>query len=143
MSDEPIIDKLERLEREAEDWAGFVGDVCPVGKHADYAIHSENGSSCPGCAIDALISQHREQRERADRKVADWKLALKERDDLRHTVREQREALRAISEFGCDECDGDDNTCLHKWPAKPTNWCQTCIALAALAPNTEGEGTDG
>ena len=55
------------------------------------------------------------------------------------TVREQREALRAIGEFGCDQCD--DITCLDEQPDNPNEWCQTCIALAALAPDTEGEGT--
>ena len=57
------------------------------------------------------------------------------------TVREQREALEAISEFGCDECGDFGDTCLDRHSTEPTKWCQTCIALAALAPDTEGEGT--
>ena len=58
-----------------------------------------------------------------------------------HTVREQREALMAVSEFGCDECGDFGDTCLDRHSTEPTKWCQTCIAIAALAPDTEGERT--
>ena len=70
--------------------------------------------------------------------ISSLRAALAESEN---TVREQREALMAVSEFGCDECGDFGDTCLDRHSTEPTKWCQTCIAIAALAPNTEGEGT--
>ena len=91
-------ERAERAERAFEGvaWAEmFVADECPVGKHADYAFDCENGASCPGCALDA-----------AER-----------------TVKEQREALEAITKYTTD----------------PLAAATARSALGALAPDTEGE----
>ena len=98
--------------------------------------------------IDALLSQLREQRERAERAEAqayEWQwqfgqscktveLQTNMRFAAERTVREQREVLERIGvEFDADhpdKCPDTDGPCL------------TCIAsavddaLAALAPNT-------
>ena len=177
---EPIINKLERLEREAtpgpeplselavleaaatpEPWVvlnetedgAFLAvchiepddpwDVCCTIEHppdAALIVAMRN-------ALPSLISQLREQRERADELehhvdaltqdrnlyVQKWTETDLARLAAERTVREQREALERIvarieTETGLDE--DDCISTVHR------------IAIAALAPNTEGEGTN-
>ena len=107
---------------------------------------------------DALLSQLREQRERADKyerffRASDANLGTTQAayahevlraDAAERTVREQREALERIAGFG-GYCTRTPSPCRVSLPGDIDDWCPLCqiadLALAALAPNTEGEGT--
>ena len=175
MTEEPMVDKLERLEREATgapwnvqnttacydviqggdrttdsryiammgvDYDPNTGESIPPHADADAALIVAMRNALP-----ALLSQLREQRERADELehhvdaltqdrnlyVQKWTETDLARLAAERTVREQREALERIvarieTETGLDE--DDCISTVHR------------IAIAALAPNTEGEGTN-
>ena len=144
VTQEPIIDKLERLEREATpgEWGVNVEGPATWIDRADHAVTVGQTLRTPDAALivamrnalPALLSQLREQREllrvnqdahkKCDVLIDELgrQLAAAER-----TVREQREALERIMAIPHQ---------LHH-----PNWsdmCAVCIALAALAPDTGG-----
>ena len=57
------------------------------------------------------------------------------------TAKRYREALVACTEFGCDvgchKCGDPGDTCLDRYPTDVSQWCQSCIAVAALALDGE------
>ena len=153
--DEPIIDKLERLEREAtpgpwkisdktpvvvvipgggangNDWQFDAGDRYPDVHNASLIVASRN-------ALPALLSQLREQRERAAEVEPLRRYLAREQERLtaaERTIREQREFIEAASKFR------EKHERFH-----PDHWCATnhsrgrcdsCDFCAALAPDTE------
>ena len=79
-------------------------------------------------------------RERAIELSEDPEVAAFANEVARHSVEEYErrlsaaeQALMVCAEFGCDQCRGPGETCLDLYPAEPNEWCQTCIAIAALA----------
>ena len=178
MTEEPMVDKLERLEREATgapwnvqnttacydviqggdrttdsryiammgvDYDPNTGESIPPHADADAALIVAMRNALP-----ALLSQLREQRERADdaeRKVERahqtlWDHAhavIEQRTRAlaaERTVREQREVIEAAMKDHArfHSYVGNEDDVLIPVP------CTICDALAALAPNTEGEG---
>ena len=144
MTDEPMVERLER--EPCENFPEGSKWSCLNADHLDAPW--DVGEWCHPCvradAIDALLSQLREQRERADH----WRQRAEEAeecivwvkcDDPEHerlaaaerTVREQREALERIVRYA-DDLD-------IPWTPEVDHLHR--IALAALAPDTEGEGT--
>ena len=92
--------------------------------------------------VDTLTAQLREQRERESRKVDDWKLALKERDEYRslltaaeRTVREQREVIEAAKELEAVELRYSMDDISAKGHRDVDDvWKNFRSALAALSP---------
>ena len=74
-----------------------------------------------------------------DHYVKSWKNRLEALAAAEAQMERLTKALQACSLFGCDECS--NATCLDNWPTKPNQWCQTCIALAALASEGSSDGT--
>lgn len=71
-----------------------------------------------------------------------FELLAAERDRCKAERDRYRDALERIAAAGCAEyLHNNAATCIATRPDEPQHWCGECIALAALAPNTEGEGT--
>ena len=114
MTDEPMVERLEALEAAATPgpWESFVD----FGNQESH-VRTPKWSVSLGLAartadtelivamrndLPALLSQLREQRERADREER-IRLALGvDKGHLENTVREQREALESIVKFSTD-----------------------------------------
>ena len=131
MTDEPMVERLTDEEL----------DDARVGRTLNPSYDDARWLA----TIDALLSQLREQRERADKyerffRASDANLGTTQAayahevlraDAAERTVREQREALERIVRYA-DDLD-------IPWTPEVDHLHR--IALAALAPNTEGEGT--
>ena len=151
MTDEPMVDRLER--EPCENFPEGSKWSCLNADHSDAPW--DVGEWCHPCvradAIDALLSQLREQRDRADH----WRQRAEEAeecivwvkcDDPEHerlaaaerTVREQREVIEAAMKDHArfHSYVGNEDGVLIPVP------CTICIAArASLPPNTEEDGT--
>jgi len=148
VTDEPMVERLTALEAAATPgpWESFVDfgnqeshvrtpkwsvSLGLAARTADAALIVAMRNDLP-----ALLSQLREQRERAERAEKDrdyWRddiceTWMERADAAERTVREQREALERVKHYALRHVGTDSRAIL-------------ALVDAALAPDTEGEGT--